>query len=63
MFIIDAGGSIVYNGAIDNAPIGRIPENEEYVNYADNALDELTSGKPVSTAQTKPYGCTVKYGK
>ena len=63
IFIIDAGGSIVYNGAIDNAPIGRIPENEEYVNYADKALDELTAGKTVTTAETKPYGCTVKYGK
>jgi peroxiredoxin len=63
IFIIDAGGNIVYNGAIDNAPLGKIPENEKYVNYADKALDELTAGKPVTTAQTKPYGCTVKYAK
>jgi hypothetical protein len=63
IFIIDAEGSIVYNGAIDNAPLGKIPENEKYVNYADKALDELTAGKPVTTAQTKPYGCTVKYAK
>lgn len=63
IFIIDAAGDIVYNGALDNAPIGKVPENEKYVNYADKALDELTAGKPVTTAQTKPYGCTVKYGK
>ena len=63
IFIIDAEGSIVYNGAIDNAPIGRIPENEEYVNDADKALDELTAGKHVTTARTKPSGCPVKYGK
>jgi peroxiredoxin len=63
IFIIDAAGNIVYKGAFDNAPIGKIHENEKYVNYVDKALDELTAGKPITTAQTKPYGCSVKYGK
>jgi peroxiredoxin len=63
IFIIDAKGNIVYNGAFDNAPIGKTPDNEKYVNYVDNALDELTAGKAITIAQTKPYGCTVKYGK
>ncbi|MGA2092060.1 MAG: redoxin domain-containing protein [Sedimentisphaerales bacterium] len=63
IFIIDAKGNIAYKGAFDNAPIGKIPENEKYVNYADKALDELTAAKPITTAETKPYGCSVKYGK
>ena len=61
MFIINADGKIVYNGAIDNAPLGRVPKDAEYVNYVNKALEELTSGKTVSLAKTKPYGCSVKY--
>jgi hypothetical protein len=63
IFIIDTKGDIAYNGAFDNAPLGKIPAGEQYVNYADKALDELTAGKAVSTTETKPYGCSVKYGK
>jgi peroxiredoxin len=63
MFIINTDGNIVYNGAIDNAPLGKIPQDKEYVNYVDKALEELTSGKTISIAKTKPYGCTVKYKK
>jgi peroxiredoxin len=61
MFVIDAGGNIVYEGAIDNSPMGE--KKQGAVNYVDKALAELTSGKTVSTAKTKPYGCTVKYAK
>jgi len=63
IFIIDAKSNIVYNGALDNAPLGKVTEGEKYVNYVDKALTELTAGKMVSTAETKPYGCSVKYGK
>jgi peroxiredoxin len=62
-FIVDTKGNIVYNGAFDNAPVGKIPEGAQYVNYIDKALTELTTGKAVSTPETKPYGCSVKYGK
>jgi peroxiredoxin len=62
-FIIDAKGNIVYNGALDNAPLGKTPEGQTYNNYADKALSELIAGKAVSIAETKPYGCSVKYGK
>jgi len=63
MFIINADGYIVYEGAIDNAPLGKIPAGEKPVNYVEKALDELVAGKPVSVAETKPYGCSIKYGK
>jgi peroxiredoxin len=62
-FIIDAKGSIAYTGAFDNAPLGKTPEGAQYVNYIDKTLGELTAGKSVSVAETKPYGCSVKYGK
>jgi len=61
MYIINPRGRIVYEGAIDDSPMGR--KKEGVVNYVDNALAELTAGKAVSMAKTKPYGCTVKYAK
>jgi peroxiredoxin len=61
MFVIDAAGNIVYQGAIDNSPLGSIKEN--VVNYVDKALEELTSGKKVSIVSNKPYGCSVKYAR
>ena len=63
MLIISTDGNIAYNGAIDNAPLGKVPKDKELVNYVDKALKELTSGKAVSIAKTKPYGCSVKYKK
>jgi hypothetical protein len=32
-------------------------------NYVVNAIQALKDGKDVSPATTKPYGCSVKYGK
>jgi peroxiredoxin/uncharacterized protein YxeA len=61
MYIINPRGRVVYEGAIDDSPLGK--KKEGVVNYVDNALAELTAGKAVSTAKTKPYGCTVKYAK
>jgi len=56
MFIIDKDGKVVYDGAFDNQTKG-----DQYVNYVAKALDELKAGKPVGTARTNPYGCSVKY--
>jgi len=63
LFIIDAAGNIAYDGAIDNAPLGKTPEGQELVNYVDKALDELTAGREVTTKKTKSYGCSVKYAE
>jgi peroxiredoxin len=59
LFIIDKNGTIVYQGAIDNAPLGR--KTEPYVNYVDQALGQLLSGEEITVPVTKPYGCSVKY--
>lgn len=58
MFVIDKDGKLVYAGAIDDDPRG---SKAEKVNYVQVALDELSSGKPVSIATTKSYGCSMKY--
>jgi peroxiredoxin len=61
MFIIDQRHSIVYEGAIDNSAMGEIGEGSRLVNYVDQALAALTSGKDVPTSITLPYGCSIKY--
>ncbi|MHC4692185.1 MAG: redoxin domain-containing protein [Planctomycetota bacterium] len=61
MYIINPRGRIVYEGAIDNSPLGKKPEGKDLINHVDKALGEITAGKMVSTKETKPYGCTVKY--
>ena len=63
IFVIDKAGSIAYDGAIDNAPMGKVAKGEEYFNYVSAALDALLGGKRVTTVQTKPYGCSVKYSQ
>ena len=60
MFVIDAGGGIVYKGALDNAALGKAPKGGE-VNYVEAALNDLAQGRAVKIAETKSYGCSVKY--
>lgn len=61
MFVVDKNGMLVYQGALDNAPTGRL--DGEYTNYVENALMAVTKGREVSMDDTKPYGCSVKYAK
>ena len=60
MYVIDKNGVLVYDGAIDNKPD---PQHDPRTarNYVREAVDALMAGKPVPVAQTKPYGCSVKY--
>lgn len=60
MFIIDADGTLVYDGAIDDDPPGRRAPAERN-NYVDGGLTELASNTAVDPSTTKPYGCSVKY--
>lgn len=62
MFVIDARGSLVYRGALDNAPLGKVP-SEGHTVYLNDALAAVTAGRPVDVAETKPYGCSVKYAR
>jgi len=56
------GGQVLYAGAIDNDKSGKLPA-EQRVSYVRQALDQVLAGTPVTTPQTKPYGCGVKYKK
>ncbi|ACE84182.1 thioredoxin family protein [Cellvibrio japonicus] len=61
MYIINPDGQVVYAGAIDDndsANPAVIPTSK---NYVAAALDEALAGKPITTASTRPYGCSVKY--
>jgi len=61
MFVIDPKGTLVYAGAIDDKRSTNPADVKTAKNYVRVALEESLAGKPVSTASTTPYGCTVKY--
>ncbi len=61
MYIIDPAGKVVYNGAIDDKRSTDPNDVKTSKNYVVAALDELKTGKAISTASTTPYGCTIKY--
>lgn len=60
MFVIAKDGTLAYDGAIDDRP-QPFGDPRTAKNYVSAAVDELIAGKPVTIAQTKPYGCAVHY--
>jgi len=58
MVVIGTDGKIAYWGAIDDDSSAKTPGK---TNYVAKALDEILAGKPVTTKETRPYGCSVKY--
>ena len=61
MFIIDAGGTLVYMGAIDDQPTANPASIKVARNYVREALDAMSQGRPIAAVSTRPYGCSVKY--
>lgn len=61
MFVINAEGTLVYAGAIDDNDSFKSDVIPTSKNYVTAALKDLKDGKPVTTASTKAYGCGVKY--
>ena len=61
IFIINPKGALIYNGAIDDRPTTDLADVNGAKNYLSIALEEATSGKPVSNPTSRPYGCSVKY--
>ena len=58
VFVLDSDRRVVYHGRID--------DNEHAPSLVQShdlrkALDELLVGKPISTPETTPVGCTVKW--
>lgn len=60
MFIVNPEGTLVYSGALDNAPRGEM-DGDTKVNYVDMALKTMATGGSLEKGMTKPYGCGVKY--
>lgn len=63
MYIVNKDGNLAYIGAIDSKSTSNTDDISSSTNYVAKALDELLAGKPVSTPETKSYGCSVKYAK
>ena len=61
MYIVDAKGTLVYKGGIDSIPSADPNDVPKATQYVRVALDEILAGKPVTTASTRPYGCSMKY--
>ena len=59
MFVINPEGTLVYAGAIDDDSDVSYSANAK--NYVAEAVEATLAGKPVATANTQPYGCSVKY--
>lgn len=60
LYVIDPAGALVYRGALDNHPLGNA-EGQAPVSFVEDALADVAAGRPVRLAETKPYGCSVKY--
>ncbi len=62
MFVINKDGTLVYSGAIDDtADPSHDPRKAR--NYVREAIGKIMAGDKVDVAETKPYGCSVKYAE
>jgi len=61
VFVIDAAGALVYRGGVDDAPLGKAP-GDAPIPFLVDAVDAVLAGGSPKQSQTKPYGCSVKYG-
>ena len=59
IFLLDAQGKLVYRGRVDDSLEQDKVKSRDFA----TALDALVSGKPVVVAETKAFGCSVKYAK
>ena len=60
MFIVTPDGKVAYVGAIDS---DRSADKLGETNYVLDFLNAMAAGKELPTAETQPYGCSVKYAK
>lgn len=62
MYVVNATGTLVYMGGIDDKPTADPASLKGATNYVAAALSDLKAGRPVTKAVSRPYGCTIKYG-
>ena len=61
MNLVSKEGKIVYQGAIDDRRTYDKADLKGAQNYIAEALEATLKGEAVTVAQTRPYGCSVKY--
>jgi peroxiredoxin len=57
-FIVDRGGKLAYQGAMDDQVFADQPLGSEYMK---SALADLLAGHRVKTSETRPQGCAIEY--
>jgi hypothetical protein len=58
IFLFDASGMLVYKGAVDDN--AREPEKVT-ARYLEDALAAVLAGKKIALAETKAFGCSIKF--
>ncbi|MDO9135335.1 thioredoxin family protein [Hydrogenophaga sp.] len=61
MYIVNAQGVLVYAGGIDSIASARVDDIPKATNYVRQAMAEIKAGKPLSVANSRAYGCSIKY--
>jgi hypothetical protein len=61
IFIIDANGTLIYMGGMDDQPSTRTADIDQATDYVGEALDNAVAGRPVARPITRPYGCPIEY--
>jgi hypothetical protein len=61
LYVVDAKGTLVYAGGIDDKPSANPSDVKTAKNYVNAALGDVLAKRPVAQAATRPYGCSVKY--
>ena len=59
IFLLDASGKLVYRGRVDDSLEQEKVKTRDFA----SALEALAAGQPVKVAETKAFGCGVKYAK
>jgi peroxiredoxin len=57
-FVVDRGGKLAYQGAMDDQVFADQDQGREYVKAA---LSDLVAGHSVQTSETKAQGCAIEY--
>lgn len=61
MYVIDGQGVLRYMGGIDSNPSADPADIANATQYVSVALEQLAAGQDIADANTRPYGCSVKY--
>ena len=59
IFLLDASGKLVYRGRVDDS----LEQDKVKSRDFSAALEAITTGQPIKVAETKAFGCGVKYAK